>query len=924
MAVTESVASAGWRSIRCTRGFAPMQSQAKPLQVATSPDTRVECPEPSLLSRAGKALGQLFNVEAARFQKEVDAINALEVQAQRLQTPADFQAKTAELKARLAAGASPESLRREAYAVARQAAVVAIGKRPFDCQIMGALAMDSGHIAEMRTGEGKTLTAVLPLYLNALAGKGAHLVTVNDTLAQRDCDDMSPIFTLLGLTCATVLESMTPEQRRAGYAADVTYTTDRALGFDVLRDLTARKLESRVQREPFFALVDEVDEVLLDEARTPLIISGNSRPASPDFQLFNAIVSGLTPGQDFLVERETQSVWLTEAGSSRVDDLLRQREPNTGSLFSDSNVYRARYLMAALKAHYLLRKDIDYIVTPKGVEIVDRNKGRTSEGRRYNDGLHQALEAKEGVRIQDEQTTVASVTYPNLFKHYPRLAGMSGTAKSSEAELMDLYGLDVVTIPTNKPSRREDLPDVIFATHQEKYAAVADRAAKDFFSGKPVLVGTLSVEHNLYVAQALLKAGVPEQAIQVLNAASVRGDKAIENEIISNAGRSGVITVATNMAGRGADIKPDLINFQQLSAEMIRSATFGGAAVELSSKKEADWLCQWLAEFSPQVSHTPEGGFRVALGDGSRHLSSADFPTGGLTVYGTARGDSERIDDQLIGRAGRQGAPGTSQFFLSAEDDLMVSLSSAQRQKLIERVIDAGGSLSGSVLDKIRQKAQRTAEGKAAAVREKTQKQDRVLDDQRKEYFAFRDALLGADETSIRDEFAALVADAVKSEMLNALGHNSHPSVLEARRAAAQAASTLNLPLQLPSLAEGQPEKDKLRDLHSEIDSYARSLTLWTLSQMEKTTPDVDAALRKELLAIADLSWSEHLEAMETLTEVVGWQALAQKDPDVELRLRAFEMFRETAGVIRARAAGKLLPHLLATARRVAGPNEVR
>lgn len=875
------------------------------------------------LTRLGLALRSLLGGPTeARLQADLRSINALAGELAELRAPADFQTRTAQLKARLAAGESLESLRVEAYAVARQAALITTGKRPFDCQVLGALAMDSGHIAEMKTGEGKTLTAVMPLYLNALAGKGAHLVTVNDTLAQRDRDEMAPIFEMLGLSCGCVLEQMTPEQRRAGYAADVTYTTDRNLGFDYLRDRTARKVESRVQREPFFALVDEVDEVLLDEARTPLIVSGNPRPASSDYRLFNELVVGLRPGDHYLVDREAQTVWLTDEGSREMESRFHKSQPSSGGLYAERNLPRYRYLQAALKAHYLLKRDIDYLVTEKGVEIVDENKGRTSEGRRYNEGLHQALEAKEGVPLGEEQTTVASITYPNLFKRYPRLAGMSGTAKSSEGELMDLYALDVVPIPTNKPVIREDLPDLMFATLDEKYAAVAKQSAEDFFAGRPVLVGTLSVEHNRYVAQALVKAGVPPEAIQILNAASVRGDKTEENRILGNAGRSGVITVATNMAGRGADIKPDLINFQQLSVAMRQAASAGeSVSVELPTKRDAEWLAQWLDGENPKLESLGEGdAMRVSLGGGTaRALRAADFPTGGLTVYGTARGASARVDDQLIGRAGRQGAPGRSRFFLSLEDDLFRSLEPAAKETLRTKIGKAGGAVSGGLARKTRRKAQQLAEGKAFGLRERTQKHDRVLDSQRQEFFAFRDGLLGLGGVSIRSELAALVSGAIKTEMSEALADKQRPTLSQVREASARVAERLGIPVDLPCLRPDAKIAEAYRvrasQLENEIDESVRQLAESTLTRLEKTTPNADAALRKELLAIADVSWSEHLEAMEGLGEVIVWQALAQKDPDLEYTLKAFNIFQETVADIRYRVAGKLFPFLLSSAR---------
>lgn len=961
-----------------------------------------------------RRLGQAFlrfvgGSSVAKLKSEQEKINELEAGVSHLKTPAQFRQKTEEFRKKIEAGVPLEKIRNEAYAVARQAAFVKTGMRPYDVQVMGALAMDDGHIAEMRTGEGKTLTAILPLYLNALAGKGAHLVTVNDTLAQRDRDNMGPVFEMLGLSCECVLEDMSKEEKRRGYQADITYTTDRTLGFDYLRDRTAKRPGSKVQREPYFALIDEVDEVLIDEARTPLIISGLAQPASADFQVFNEIVRDLIPGDDFYVDPEANAVWLTETGNVWVENELALRELEAAaetasgpkqealsaqirhrkelgkavraeqlayrpvremeedkpgflqrlagadfdkeglealkaghsrvqaervekeekatpySLYAKENLHRTRYLNAALIAHHTLVKDQDYIVTEDGVHIVDENKGRTSEGRRYNDGIHQALEAKEGKPVGEEQRTVATITYPNLFKKYPRLAGMSGTAKTSEHEFVELYDLSVVSIPTNEPVIREDLGDILFPTLQDKYAAVAKDAASDFFSGKPVLVGTLSVEHNRYMAQALRDAGVPPEAIQVLNAESVRGDKKAENDIISGAGRSGVITVATNMAGRGANIKPDLVNFQQLSLDLYTAAETGqSSVVELSNLKEAEWLSQWVPDLNPVVvpGESESDPVRVRLGDGKtpRMFQGSDYPTEGLTVYGTARGDSPRIDNQLIGRAGRQGDPGASRFYLSLEDDLFTHLSLDEREALADRMRAGEGYLDGKVVTKTVEHAQGITESNAYSAREKTTKSDEVLNHQREAYFGFRDDLLTSGP-DIRKHFGDLVGDSINDVMADRLPDKKSFNYGEIRSAAIEAAKELNIPMGLPFLdpALGHPDDTKMKAkvLEDEVQAYADSLTGWTLDRMKFTTENVDEALRKELLAIADVSWSEHLESMDTLEQSVQWQTLAQRDPEVEFQLQGFDVFKDTLGTLRHRATGIFLPHLVASARHI-------
>ena len=948
------------------------------------------------------------------FQRDLKAINGMEKSLAGLKTPAQFQAKTAEFKTRLANGESLADIRVEAYAVARQAAQQSLGMRPYDCQVLGALAMDDGHISEMRTGEGKTLTAVMPLYLNALAGKGAHLVTVNDTLASRDAAEMTPAFNLLGMSVGTVLEGMKKDEKRAGYAADITYTTDRTLGFDYLRDITAKNPEQKVQREPFFALIDEVDEVLIDEARSPLIISAPGESFQSEYQVMNEVVGALKAGSDYYLDRKKHSVWLSDSGMARVENMLARRslqeelrnEPTPErrleiadestrrekldkaidaeqaafqtyqdtrkekpgliarwrgaewdqeeldadrqsmeqaradreeaaarapyTLFSDENSHRVRFLYAALKANALFDRDKDYTVTNGKVEIVDENKGRTSEGRRYNDGVHQAIEAKEGVEIGDEQRAIASITYPNLFKRYPRLSGMSGTAKTSEHEFLKLYELDVVPIPTNEPVIRKDERDLVFRTLEEKYDALATDASKDFFDGKPVLIGTLSVEHNEYIAKLLLERGIPRESMQVLNAETVRGDKEGENLMIGQAGRSGVITVATNLAGRGANIKPDLINFRQLVGKTLGELEYGKPVVVTVRKdSEAEWMKSWLAGVDCEVvpaNHPqgPEAGkvqIRFTKGveksdseprwaEDTAHLKGADFPTGGLTVYGTERSTSRRIDDQLIGRSGRQGAPGRSRFYLSLEDDLLRIFAGSKLDPVLSHFTEPGEGQSGAILDTVIAQAQSTVEGDHFSARESTNKSDEVLNVQRDAFFSMRDEILQGG-LPLRERLEHMVTEAVLDSM--ALPDKKRWNYGQLREAVSRAEEELKIPLPLAFLRpeHADTEEMKKEDFHLEVADLINRQTARVMRSFEKMTGRAEESVRPMLLDVIDDNWSEHLEMMESLRLGVQWQSLAQKDPEVEFKLQAFDLFGESVAHINKSVAGGLYKDLV-------------
>lgn len=954
------------------------------------------------------------------FQQELESINRLGPSMEKLLTPEQFADKTAEFKARLEAGEPLSSLRVDAYAVARRATEVALKLKPYDCQVLGALAMDDSHIAEMKTGEGKTLTAVMPLYLNALAGQGAHLVTVNDTLAHRDAEEMRPVYALLGMQVGVVLEGMKPEEKRAGYQADITYTTDRALGFDYLRDQTAKNPAQKVQREPFFALIDEVDEVLIDEARSPLIISQKGDSAAPHYQIFNTIVADLKAGSDYFFDRKQNTVWLDDSGYARVEnrlsvmaleneiacsphpqrmaevesELARRQDleklidgeqaavrawremqkqkpdlltrwrgaewdddkaealksasqdatsarseaanslPDYG-LFS-SKADQVRFLQAALKAHALFDAGKDYTVSAGKVEIVDENKGRTSDGRRYNDGVHQALEAKEGVPIGEEQHTVASITYPNLFKMYPRLAGMSGTAKTSESEFLKLYQLDVVEVPPNKPVIRVDEPDLIFRTLEEKYEALTAQASADFFDGKPVLIGTLSVEHNQYVAKKLLQKGVPADSLQVLNAETVRGDKEGENEMIGQAGRSGVITVATNLAGRGANIKPDLINFRQLSEKVAKAHQAGlPVLVTVDKKSEADWLRSWLGE-SPQVvssdTRTGPGAGQIQIRYGKEgesdkpqlephtlELRGKDFPTGGLTVYGSERSNSRRIDDQLIGRAGRQGAPGRSRFYLSLEDDLLRIFGG----NALVHLTEPGVGLDGETLSRVVGQAQSAVESDHFQSREAANKKDDVLDLHRSTYFSLRDEILSGGRP-LKQRLNDLVGNQLLSRLREELGEEKSFLYGDLRSAQAKIEEALGFPLPLAFLTNPQNSNDttiSAPDLEAEVRDLVARQTDKIVRAFQTVSGRGEEAFRPLLLEQVDAQWSEHLEQMALLHQSVQWQSLAQKDPEVEFKLQAFQQFESTLKALEERTTSNLYKDLVAFSQLVASGN---
>ncbi len=1271
--------------------------------------------------RAARSLEQAFlgflGIDPlAGFKKELDKINALETEARQLSkgiTPEQFKTdpklrqevtkafrlKTAEFKQRLEQGETLEDIRPEAYAIAREAARLVTGMRPYDVQVLGALAMDSGYVAEMKTGEGKTLTEVLPVYLNALAGKGVHVVTVNETLAKRDKEWMGPVYEMLGLSTGLVLESMSPEEKRKGYGADVTYITNQTLGFDYLRDRKAVDPAQKVQRPPFFALVDEVDEVLIDEARTPLIISERSKPAADEYRVFADVVASLKPGIHYKVDRKTHSAWLTENGQNWVEneltiidagehlkrldasarwaqkvlalsaeggsgfleqatrtikermlfcnrlwgddvgkeqaykalleswarsrmsnkkvaleqledvakgfeepvnvppadiyaayvdlmearetqaiaaslkenktevlatanrvlgdykteykkyehilhqatkmreylsaedeaksalDAYTAREPGLWSRIRDSltghtdegkpqfvqsverelerklekarkareefgrtfehySLYphilaedtgellagfgiddpeqqvlmaqvldrwqskppedpeegyqeliralgkeedlspglresvwktasglweayhrqsRIPYLQKALEAQALFRKGKDYTVEDGEVKIIDEFKGRISEGRRYNNGLHQALEAKEGLAIKPEQRPTASITYPNLFRRYPRLAGMSGTAKTSEEEFLKLYGLKVVQIPTNKPVARVDEPDVVFRTAEEKFQAVVDEVRRCFLEGQPVLVGTRSVEVNRYLSALLWKAGIPNQA---LNAESVKGNTEEENRILAGAGRSGMVTVATNMAGRGVDIKPDLVNFKKL-AITVAQATYDGkpVVVDLDDRKQAEELASWLTMSNRQTSQQigelyglaegeipvdqrglpdkelsgfqdpgkqarlvelkkqlipyriveddaikpPRAGevvIRVAPrgwdeSEGVLHLKGEDYPTGGLMVIGTERHFSRRIDDQLIGRSGRQGDPGRSRFFLSLDDELLrVYGGSALRRVFDALGVKAGEGISDKKLDKFIAKAQKAVENVNYSMRENTTKYDQVLNKHRELFYDLREQVVAAADSKSGFDLPATIVDWAAQTVVRKLTADYLPpsgsyKAEDVNAALREVCKDLELPpVQLTH--HGKISSKRLEELISGRLSELYTKAHEALGQVNagsvpspRTDPKarLNLFIRKNVLMTMDHAWTDHLEEMDNLKDALmrGMQVVyageegenspvyysQSMEPIDKYRAQAFYVFRSLIYKVQEEVTRRVLGGIL-------------
>ncbi|MCX7729724.1 MAG: preprotein translocase subunit SecA, partial [Candidatus Caldatribacterium sp.] len=657
-------------------------------------------------------------------RKYVEPINALEERMRSL-SDRELSQKTEEFRERLARGATLDDLLHEAFATVREVARRVLGMRPFDVQIMGAVVLHQGKIAEMQTGEGKTLVATMPAYLNALTGKGVHIVTVNDYLAKRDRYWMGPIFEFLGLSVGLIQHESTLEERKRAYRCDITYGTNVEFGFDYLRDNMALRKEDVVQRGLHYAIIDEVDSILIDEARTPLIISGPAEENTEIYYKIDRVVRKLLPKEDFDFEEKTRSVWLTEKGIAKVEKLL-----HVENLYEETGKGTLEHLVRqALRAHYLYRRDVDYVVKDGQVIIVDEFTGRLMYGRRYSDGLHQAIEAKEGLQVASENQTLASITYQNYFRMYEKICGMTGTAKTEEEEFIYTYGMPVVVIPTNKPLRRTTLPDVIYRTEREKFEAVVREIEKLHALGRPVLVGTTSIEKSERLSEMLKKRGIPHQ---VLNAKHHER----EAEIIAQAGRKGSVTISTNMAGRGTDIllggNPDFLAKRSMREmgfpeHVIVRLSLGIPTDDPEVQRAREVYRELYARFKEETDREAEEVKAL----------------GGLHVIGTERHESRRIDNQLRGRAGRQGDPGSSQFFLSLEDDLLRLFVPERLAAIMARFgMEEGVPIEHPLVTRLVEAAQKRVEGYHFSIRKTLLQYDDVMNKQREVIYAQRRRVL--------------------------------------------------------------------------------------------------------------------------------------------------------------------------------------
>ncbi|MCB0923713.1 MAG: preprotein translocase subunit SecA, partial [Mycobacterium sp.] len=868
-------------------------------------------------------LSKLLRLGEGRMVKRLkgvaDYVNTLSDETEKL-TDEQLRAKTAEFKTRIDNGADLDDLLPEAFAVAREAAWRVLSQRHFDVQVMGGAALHFGNVAEMKTGEGKTLTCVLPAYLNGLGGKGVHVVTVNEYLAKRDAEWMGRVHRFLGLEVDVILNELNPEQRRAAYNADITYSTNWELGFDYLRDNMTHSLADLVQQRGHnFAIVDEVDSILIDEARTPLIISGPADDASHWHKEFARLAPLMEKDLHYEVDLRKRTVGIDELGVEFVEDQL-----GIENLYEAVNTPLVNYLNNALKAKELYKRDKDYLVREGEVVIVDEFSGRMLTGRRYNDGIHEAIEAKEGVEIKSESQTLASITLQNYYRLYKKLAGMTGTAETEAAELHEIYKLGVVSIPTNRPMVRTDQSDLIYKTQEAKFLAVADDIKERNEAGQPVLVGTTSVERSEYLSRILQKLRVPHNVLNAKN-------HELEAAIVAEAGRRGAVTVATNMAGRGANIKPDLTNYKKMAMAAIDAANGQNKPVVIHMKdaKEAQRLAEWLDNrASYAVADQPQdvlpgpgqvlirAGHEGPVPDGTTLLDYHDYPTGGLYVIGTERANSRRIDDQLIGRSARQGTPGRSKFFLSLQDDLLRVFGGENLSPLLDLFGDSSKGVQSKLADKLVAQAQSRVEGMHFEVRDNTTKYDEVLNKQRDTFYAYRDSILGpapgqeGEQADVKGLMLDYAVNSITDEVLEHLPKHRKQTPEDVKKALAEVCEKYNFPLEELNVYD----KIKTSELEKQVASYVESKVQSAMGVFEDHGLKLEDGARVGMLTILDANWTDHLEMMEALKDGIQWEAIAGRKPEDAYIERGFEIFKEMITNIERSCTSQLVSELLAGA----------
>ncbi|WP_077528663.1 preprotein translocase subunit SecA [Vreelandella utahensis] len=794
--------------------------------------------------------------EIKRMQKLVDQINQFGEGLGELSDEA-LKAKTGELREKLGNGAELEDILPEAFAVVREASDRVLGLRHFDVQLIGGITLHEGRIAEMRTGEGKTLVATLPIYLNALTGNGVHLVTVNDYLARRDAAWMGQLYNFLGLSVGVINSGQPSEDKRAAYACDVIYGTNNEFGFDYLRDNMAFSLEDKVQRGLHYAIVDEVDSILIDEARTPLIISGAAESDTDIYRRVNELIPHLEkssedaeeePDGDFTIDEKSRSVELTEKGHEKVEALLREAGllEEDSSLYSAANLSLLHHIHSGLRAHHLFHRNVDYIISEGQVVIVDEHTGRTMPGRRWSEGLHQAVEAKEGVEIKAESQTLASTTFQNFFRLYDKLAGMTGTADTEAFEFRQIYGLDVVCIPTNKPVNRTDYNDLIYLTKEEKYQAIIDEIRDEVSAGRPVLVGTASIDTSEVMSKLLSEAGIPHN---VLNAK--QHEK--EAHVIARAGKPGTVTIATNMAGRGTDI------------------VLGG---------------NLDAELADLGENTSEADVEALKQDWQRR-HDAVVEAGGLHIIGTERHESRRIDNQLRGRAGRQGDPGSSRFFLSLEDDLMRIFAPDRVKNLMQALgMQKGEAIEHRMVTNSIEKAQRKVEGRNFDVRKQLLEYDDVANDQRRVVYEQRNEVMESEDIS--GLIQQVREDVVDSVISQHIPPQSMPEQWDIPGLEQQLESELGLQVPVRDWLEEEgmyEEKLRQRILDEHIRVYQEKEEVVGAETMRRFEKQV-------FLQTLDTLWKEHLANMDHLRRGIHLRGYAQRNPKQEYKREAFNLFQ--------------------------------
>ncbi len=827
-----------------------------------------------LTQLAKKVFGSRNDRLLKQYRKTVAKINELEAGIQALDDAA-LQGKTAEFKQRIAEGASLDDILPEAFAVCREASRRVLGMRHFDVQLIGGMVLHYGKIAEMRTGEGKTLVATLPVYLNALSGKGVHVVTVNDYLAQRDAATMRPLYNFLGLEVGVIISDLDPFQRQTAYGADITYGTNNEFGFDYLRDNMVVNQYDKVQRELNFAVVDEVDSILIDEARTPLIISGQADDNVSLYEIMNQVPPQLFRQEteegegDYWVDEKNHSVLLSEAGHEHAEAILTRIGllAEGDSLYAVSNISLMHHLMAALRAHSLFHKDQHYVIQDGEIVIVDEFTGRLMSGRRWSDGLHQAIEAKEGVEIKRENQTLASITFQNYFRLYTKLAGMTGTADTEAFEFQSIYNLETVIIPTNRPIQRKDFNDQIFRSAEEKYEAVVKDIIECFNRGQPVLVGTTSIENSELVSTLLRQHGIPHN---VLNAKEHQR----EALIVAQAGKVGAITVATNMAGRGTDI------------------VLGGNVKHQADAVRAD----------ESLSEEEKAAKISALENGWQEEHDKVMEAGGLHIIGTERHESRRIDNQLRGRAGRQGDPGSSRFYLSFEDPLLRLFALDRAAAILNRLApERGVAIEAGMLTRQIEGAQRKVEGRNFDMRKQVLEYDDIANDQRKVIYFLRNDILASDSISeIGKEFRTETVSALIDTHMppDSMEEQWDLPGLEARLASDfRLHADIQGWLKADNTLDNQDVKERL--LAQMEQDYSNKTALVDENEMRQYERNV-------MLQVIDTQWRDHLSAMDYLRQGIHLRGYAQKNPKQEYKREAFEMFQNLWNSIKYQIASIL------------------